>query len=563
LRLGAAIALALLPVLILGGAETALAFQKFAQEQRGDLTLAAQRSAATARARMEAASVLLETLAPDAIGYQCTQGLRQVVKEFPGYNNLVRFNEIGRVACATGDVPADPDRRNSAWFSRLKAGEHRVVMRAPVTLSTRPALLAAQRAVDFDGRFDGALVAVIDLEGLRPSPDDASLPSGTEVALADLRGRYLNPVDARNFGPLPPGYVGRVRTQGSMRYDAVDGRGGRRVFAIAPLVGDVFVVLSAPAPALFSWARLNPLSSILLPLLAFVAAFVAVWVVTDQVVIRWLHYLNRVAALYARGRFTVKPLRARSAPLEIRDLAETLETMARAIVARDQSLHESLAQKDALMREIHHRVKNNLQVITSLLNLQQRSLQDPAARGAMSDTRQRVNAIALIYRALYEGSDFKKVDIRQFLSDLIGQLLGEARGGAAIRTELHADPLIIDPDKLAPLALFAVEAITNAQKHALAPNGGALHIRFQVNGEEAELLVVDEGSGEAPALNGEGVGRALMSAFARQLRGKMELAANDRGGVTTRLVFPTPSAKIASAGSRRSNGRNRPPAKAL
>jgi hypothetical protein len=255
LRLGAAIALALLPVLILGGAETALAFQKFAQEQRGDLTLAAQRSAATARARMEAASVLLETLAPDAIGYQCTQGLRQVVKEFPGYNNLVRFNEIGRVACATGDVPADPDRRNSAWFSRLKAGEHRVVMRAPVTLSTRPALLAAQRAVDFDGRFDGALVAVIDLEGLRPSPDDASLPSGTEVALADLRGRYLNPVDARNFGPLPPGYVGRVRTQGSMRYDAVDGRGGRRVFAIAPLVGDVFagagaVLLGAAEPAL-------------------------------------------------------------------------------------------------------------------------------------------------------------------------------------------------------------------------------------------------------------------------------------------------------------------------
>ena len=207
----------------------------------------------------------------------------------------------------------------------------------------------------------------------------------------------------------------------------------------------------------------------LFPLLTFGLALVAVLVVTDRVVVRWLAYLQRIASLYARGRFRVRPVQAEQAPPEIRDLAETLEHMADAIVGRDAALRDNLAQKDALMREIHHRVKNNLQVISSLLNMQQRALTDPAARAAMCDTRQRITALALIYRALYQGPDLKRVDLRPFLEELTAQLVaGEIGTGPAVRTELAADALVIDPDQLAPLALFAVEAITNAQKHAFA-----------------------------------------------------------------------------------------------
>jgi len=277
-------------------------------------------------------------------------------------------------------------------------------------------------------------------------------------------------------------------------------------------------------------------------------------VVTERVVVRWLHYLQRIASIYARGRFTVRPVQADRAPPEIRDLAHSLATMADAIETRDASLMDSLAQKDSLMREIHHRVRNNLQVISSLLSMQQRALVDPAAREAMFDTRQRINALALIYRALYQGADLKRVDIRQFLGDLIAQLIVEQQEhGELIATELEADELIIDPDKLAPLALFAVEAISNAQKHALSVRGGVLRVRFAVDGEEAELSIIDEGSGTAPELAGTGVGRALMMAFARQLRGRMELAANDHGGVTAKLIFPTPQAR--GTGSTRSQAK--------
>jgi two-component sensor histidine kinase len=239
----------------------------------------------------------------------------------------------------------------------------------------------------------------------------------------------------------------------------------------------------------------------------------------------------------------VRPVQAEQMPPEIRELAETLEQMADAIVGRDASLRDNLAQKDALMREIHHRVKNNLQVISSLLNMQQRALTDPAARAAMSDTRQRITALALIYRALYQGPDLKRVDLRPFLEELTAQLVaGEISHGPPVRTELTVDALVIDPDRLAPLALFAVEAITNAQKHAFGARGGVLKLDFKVHGEEAELAISDDGAPAEDALSKSGVGRTLMTAFARQLRGRAEITLNEGGGVTARLFFPTPAA---------------------
>jgi len=194
-------------------------------------------------------------------------------------------------------------------------------------------------------------------------------------------------------------------------------------------------------------------------------------------------------------------------------------------------------------------VKNNLQVISSLLSMQERALSDPAARMAMSDTRQRITALALIYRALYQGPDIKHVDLKPFLEELIGQLLaGDIGGGGHIRTEVRADRLSIDPDKLAPLALFAVEAVTNAQKHALQGRGGYLGVDFTLRDGEAELAIADDGGGQtaAPdAATAGGVGRTLMTAFARQLRGRAALEANSLGGVTARLVFPMPETRAA------------------
>jgi two-component sensor histidine kinase len=553
-RLTAALAAALLPVLILGVVQSAIAFNRERLTLRQNLGFAAERSAATARSRLEGAGILLQTLAPGSIGYQCTDRLAEVTQRIPGYANLVRFDKRGRVACAAAEVPADPQRMLKPWFQRLQRGDQLVITRDPgATPAARPSVLAAVRAVSPGpgGKkvFDGAFAAVITLASLEPSASDPALPEHSDVALADASGRYISETDPKAFPLLPHGWRDQVRLNGAHVWYGQDARGQRRVYSTAPVAGDeVFVVLSARSPGILSWAWLNPLSGILFPLLTFGLALAAVLVAADRVVVRWIAYLQRIASLYARGRLSVRPVQAEQMPPEIRELAETLEDMADAIVGRDASLRDSLAQKDALMREIHHRVKNNLQVISSLLNMQQRALTDPAARAAMSDTRQRITALALIYRALYQGPDLKRVDLRPFLEELTAQLVaGEISHGPTVRTELSVDALVIDPDRLAPLALFAVEAITNAQKHAFSSRGGVLTLAFRVRGEEAELEISDDGQAGKDALVSSGVGRTLMTAFARQLRGRAELVRNEKGGVTARLLFPTPAADAPRA----------------
>jgi two-component sensor histidine kinase len=494
------------------------------------------------RAR-RALQAVLETLTPEVGGADCGPELHYLIDRMTGYANLVRIDDTGRAACAAARIEPDPGRARAPWFLALKSGAATAIGRAPAGVyDGEPAIIMAVRETDKARHFTGALAAAILLSSLKPSLNDRSLPEDTQVALADVNGRFLVRSDQSAFGALPRGLFARAATA-SQFYRGKDAEGLWRIYAAAPLFSGLSVVLSAPDEGLFSWAKLNPLSAVLLPLAAFFLALAAVWIVAEQVAVRWLHYLDRIAAIYARGRFSVRPVKAAQGPPEIRALARSLDTMAQTIAGRDHSLRESLAQKDALMREIHHRVKNNLQVISSLLNLQQRALSDPAARAAISDTRQRIGALALIYRALYQGPDISRVNLHQFLEELIAQVLSlDAASHPVIQTDLEADELTIDPDKLAPLALFAVEAISNARKHAFSA-GGVLHVRFQLHGEDAILEIADEGSKIGPPVIGEGVGRTLMNAFARQLRGSLEILPNDVGGVTARLSFPAPEAR--------------------
>ncbi|MFN3352159.1 MAG: sensor histidine kinase [Brevundimonas sp.] len=545
--MGIALAVALAPILVLGAIQAEADFDAQASQRRDALRLASERAAATSKARLDGAVVLLETLRPDAMGEYCTPRLAALAGRLQGYEQILRVRADGAVGCGDPDPEKDRSVADQAWFRQLAMGQSSVALRAPDGLAEEPALVVAVRAERPLGGFDGALAAVMSLEQLRPDVSDPALPEGAEAALTDREGRILvatNPAAFQVQGGGLSGWVSRARASGSELFTGVDASGRRRIYAGAALAGeDVYVLLAARNPGLLSWARLNPISALVLPMLAWLAAFVAVMWVTERIVVRWLVYLERVAAIYARGRFGIRPVQAAAAPSEIRLLAATLGEMADGILERDRSLNDSLAEKDALLREIHHRVKNNLQIISSLLSLQQRALEDAAAKAALGDTRQRISALSLIYRTLYQSADIRRADLKEFLNDLVGQLIASETGrGPVVTSAVEADSLVADPDKLAPLALWLVEAVTNAQKHAFAGRGGHLSVRFRVSGQTSVLEVEDDGPGAEIDRVGSGVGSTLMQAFARQLRGETELAAAEPQGLVARLTFPTPEA---------------------
>ena len=543
-------AVALLPIIILSIVQTHAAFQDQSEARRVALQLAAERSATTAQSRLSSTAVVLRVVAPEAIGPGCEERLTALVGDLEGLDALSRRDSRGLQVCSSrraATVEAPPlSISNLPWFQRLRAGEPLVMARGMDTPGREAGLVTAIRLERPGGAFDGSMAARVPLSSLQPDVKDPALPPGSEAALTDGAGRLLIATNTAAFSlrgdQRLDGWVDRARA-GSAVFEA-DTEQGRRVYAGAALAGrDVYVLLSAPAPGLLSWARLNPIGTLLLPLGAWLTAFAAVMLLSERIVVRWLDYLERIASIYARGRFTVRPVQAVNAPSEIRILARTLDELAEAITLRDRSLTDSLAEKDALMREIHHRVKNNLQIISSLLSMQQRALTDAPAKAALGDTRQRISALALIYRTLYQGEDIHRADARDFLTELVGQLVaGETARGALITSSVETDSLIVDPDKLAPLALWLVEAVSNAQKHAFAGRGGALRVRFKVKGETSVLEVEDDGPGIDDATQA-GVGRTLMGAFAKQLRGELEIVPAPAGGAIARLTFPTPEAE--------------------
>ena len=545
-------AIALLPILLLGAFQAQAEFRRQAEDRRADLQFAAERTAQAAKSRLDSASVLLSALAAEASGPICGPRLAALVQRLDGYDALYRIGAGGQVACDSRPTPAADQAgfTQAPWFQRLRQGEDVTLSRAAADISDTPALIIGARSERPRGVFAGAMAAVLPLAELQPDIADPSLPNDAQAALTDAEGRVLVSTDIRAFtfkkGPGLLGWVERAREGQSSVFEADDARGEHRDYAGAALAGrDIYVVISAPSPGLLSWARLNPIGVLILPLAAWVTAFAAIMLVSERIVVRWLDYLERIAALYARGRYSVRPVQAAHAPAEIRRLAQTLDELAEAIAARDASLNESLSEKDALMREIHHRVKNNLQIISSLLSMQQRALKDEPAKAALGDTRQRISALALIYRTLYQSDDIRHADAREFMTELVGQLVASESGrGYTVTSSIDADSLVVDPDKLAPLALWLVEAITNAQKHAFAGRGGALQVRFRVQGDTSVLEVQDDGPGSSDEAVRSGVGRTLMGAFAKQLRGQVQLLPAPGGGTIARMTFATPEAVV-------------------
>ena len=202
----------------------------------------------------------------------------------------------------------------------------------------------------------------------------------------------------------------------------------------------------------------------LLPILMIGFAWFAIWLATDRQVTQWISYLRRIAAAYRSGHYAIRPDLA-DAPVEFRLLGDALSEMAEGIQDRDRRLREAVNMKTTLIKEIHHRVKNNLQIVMSLLSIQANQVKDPAPREALMQAQTRINALALVHRILNELEDQSTLDIQQLLEELCHQIAG-GMGNENVRVEVDVPSRVVSGSVAVALALFTVEALTNIFKHA-------------------------------------------------------------------------------------------------
>lgn len=355
-------------------------------------------------------------------------------------------------------------------------------------------------AVELAARSEAGRLGEIEL-----SPGETAAvvgPGGTVVSIAgDLRlvgavGTLAETVD-----------VARTRRLDMRLPD------GRWMFVAAERIGmtSLTAVATAPLDALQAAARRDLALAAGLPL-AFLAIAVAVaWWGIDRLVVRWVGRINRVAALYGAGRQSVRVGRLASAPQEMRALATCFDEMADRVEGRSNELRAALAEKSALLRELHHRVKNNFQLIASLLSLEARDA-TPAEVRTLRTQQDRVHAMSIAYRLAYASGEVGKVPSAALVTEVVERMrhgagVAERRLWLAMPDEAPG----LDLDTAIPLALLLTEVVRPFMA-ASAADGAVVQISLTTVGETLVLSLSGPKSPSYDDLSGR-----LIDAFGRQL----------------------------------------------
>lgn len=479
-------------------------------------------------------------------GAGCHDALKTGLGNSPALLNMARSDMAGRVQCSV--LPFDPalSFAKEAWWQRgIKARGFTVSAPVIGQISKKRALIGMQPVIGDDGRTMGAVTVAIDASWLERSMAASEMSSDAALAIIDGAGTVVL-TSGQNELPRFDVKAGNAHVAEVKAPDGV-----AWMYAVAPLYDrELYVVYAEPTEVLMATALNQVRIGLLLPIVALLIACLAIWLGTNRLVLRWLESLRTLASQFALGNFAGDAARYERAPREIGLLSADLHSMAHAINTRDHALQAALDAKTALTHDIHHRVKNNLQIVSSLLNLQAGKISDPAAREALSQTRARIGALAQIHRLLYEeshDSDHGNVNIASLLNALCSQLRALHRGQTYVHLTCDATSQTVPINNAVPLTLLAVEAVTNAYRHGFsARQSGAITLHFDVVDDRATLSVSDDGMGFDTTKETGSMGRQLMDAFAQQLGGELGITSAGAGTVVT-LSYPLhPIAELPS-----------------
>jgi two-component sensor histidine kinase len=315
-------------------------------------------------------------------------------------------------------------------------------------------------------------------------------------------------------------------------------RVGRTWFVATELEpGSLYIVHAwQPPPATFS-GSIRAIWTLLAPILLWLAAVGAAWYAIELFVARPLFTVERLARAYARGEESEHDEEMlRTAPLELRNLRRTLAAMAKTLRGREARITEALQEERVLLREVHHRVKNNLQMVASILSIQARSADDEAEARGLARAKDRVQMLALAHARIYSSGEVRDIALDQLAGDVARQLIaGRGAAAAHLRLEMTLDPVRADVDRAVAFAFMIGESISNVIDHVLGRREATITMSLTVQPGGA---LVFEVASDPRASGGDGspAAQRLIDAFASQLGASVIREPGDP--VFTRIIVP-------------------------
>jgi two-component sensor histidine kinase len=452
----------------------------------------------------------------DPVDFTGTEGYERFMAE-PG--TLVTSLESGPVIQRPIVVVMQPLYRNREMLGFI-------------SLSLTTELLRSTHNLTFG--TDGARIVSFNHRGeILTSDTDA------QTSTEDILPRNMNLVD--------------LLSRSETTFKARAGNGQTRMFTVVPAVPGLVYALGSwsPKTASVGLFQISRLGAVTIPMALWIVSLAVAYFAVFRMVLRHITVLRGQMRRFAIGNRSEPPPVLSDAPAEICDVSQTFHNMARILIRDEEQMEEAVAEKTVLLKEVHHRVKNNLQLIASIINMQSRVIDDPDARRVLRSVQDRVAALATIYRNLYQAEHLDAVEAGQLIRDIINQMVSASvPPGGNLRIQMNIETLILLPDQAVPLSLLATEAFTNALKYAGTSSGEEgpwVRISLTSPGPGRGVLEIANSIDQTDQSGGTGLGSQLIEAFTTQLEGQSTTGIRDNSFVL-RLEFAVESGNITPEG---------------
>jgi two-component sensor histidine kinase len=459
----------------------------------------------------------------------CVEHFKTIIAQTPIYRELALIGRDGKFHCSTVPIPPDLDVKDRFYFTEpLRTGRFAVgkVTTGRVTGQRSIHLTMPYKAAN--GTFDGIIALILNpnqlantLTGLEPA-DRLVVTDREGTAVISLPPQEMDVAD-RVAAEVFKTAQGRMGTT-TVNIPGIPEQIAGYVSVNSPPEG-LFVAVATDRESSLAGVRRLALRNVVLALLVIVLAIAAAWLVGQLLISRPVSQMIGTARRREAGDTSAQfPVLAQSS--ELGQLSSALASMS-------TRLTELVAQKEFLLRELHHRVMNSLNILTSMMTLQSKHATSREAKEQLARAQSRILSMASVYKYLYRIESAGEVDLASFLDSVCSEAAAAYTAGAA-SLHLDVDPMRVPVQVASSVALLLHELITNTIKHAYpAERAGPIYVSCKrVSPDFAELRYSDRGVGLSPEIlsgQSDSLGMRLIKATARQLGGEMTITPLDPG----------------------------------
>jgi two-component sensor histidine kinase len=315
--------------------------------------------------------------------------------------------------------------------------------------------------------------------------------------------------------------------QKSAVFQAENENGVTRVYAVRPIVQNaVFAVSVWPTDTPILNPSIGTRLGTFVPIAMWAASLIVAFWALNRLAIRHIRKLGRQMRRFALNRNLPRVTLGSSVPTELVEMEAAFISLGESILRDEATLEDSLREKNMLLKEVHHRVKNNLQLISSIMNMQIRQAKTSESSLVLRRLQERILSLATVHKNLYQNDNLAQVDASVLLHEVVNQLLSVGLGPSSnVKVTQNYAPITLEADDAAPLTLLMSEAMTNALKNVAhrAKAQGEISVTLeQISPDQAKLVIYNT-TGGTPQQEGTGLGGKLINAFARQLNGQIDI----------------------------------------